>query len=63
MSNVEQRAMLAWCRDNVPDNVRTAHHFINWAGARALAACITDADFNAVACCYEIASQLIKESQ
>jgi uncharacterized cupin superfamily protein len=60
-----QRAMLAWCHrwhSAFPNDVRTAHHFINWCGEMALAACVTDADYNAVAACYEISVRIINHA-
>jgi hypothetical protein len=59
-----QRAMLRWCVENDAEfEPRTAHHFINWAGALALAACVTDADYNAVAECFEHSNLIILGEQ
>lgn len=56
------KAMLAWChqwRSAFPNDIRTAHHMVNWMGEIALAACVTDADYSAVAACYETAIGMI----
>lgn len=58
------RALLTWAHENGgPDNVRTAHHIVNWAAEKMFTACTTEADYAAVALCLEISIQLIQESQ
>ncbi len=58
-----RKAQLRWCHQFVPSTLQVAREFISYGGDLALAACVTDADYLAVTTCFDIAHQLIKESQ